>query len=400
MSSWPSKPLEELGVAVIDGDRGANYPKSTDFMDEGHCLFLSATNVTKSGFKFDECQFISEEKHKQLRKGHLERGDIVVTTRGSVGHIAYYDESVPFDVMRLNSGMVILRNSGEFLETDYLCALMRSPWTKRQFDRMVFGSAQPQLTIGILNQLDIPSPKKAEQKKIAEILSTWDRAIENLLQQLERHRAFAKASYRRFLDDEHCMSRNLNELAVFIKDGTHGTHQNVEDGVPLLSAKDITEDGQITFSEPRLISQSDYDKLHRTYEITKNDLLLTIVGTIGRVAIVPDKLPKFAVQRSVGIIRPRNPLEARFIYHHLRSPRTKRELLGLANASAQAGVYLGELAKLKLRLPDENTMIKMVNFFDSCERTAWLLQTTRNHLTIQKKGLMQKLLTGKVRVKV
>lgn len=94
---------------IIDGDRGRFYPKANEFFDKEYCLFLNAKNVTKSGFDFLNNQFISKEKDEQLRKGKLSRNDIVLTTRGTVGNIALYDENIEFENVRINSGMVILR---------------------------------------------------------------------------------------------------------------------------------------------------------------------------------------------------------------------------------------------------------------------------------------------------
>jgi len=62
---------------IIDGDRGKKYPKQNEFASDGHCLFLSASNVTKNGFDFSHSQFISEQKDAALRKGKLRRGDVV-----------------------------------------------------------------------------------------------------------------------------------------------------------------------------------------------------------------------------------------------------------------------------------------------------------------------------------
>jgi type I restriction enzyme S subunit len=175
--SWEVKALEDSGIAVIDGDRGSAYPNGDDFQDSGHCLFLNAKNVTKNGFRFDECQFITEEKHRQLRKGVLERGDLVVTTRGTIGNIASYTKDVPFNVIRINSGMVILRNSGASLATALLTTLLNSPVVESQIKMMSFGSAQQQLTVGILNALNLPIPPLAEQKAIAEIFEGVDNQL-------------------------------------------------------------------------------------------------------------------------------------------------------------------------------------------------------------------------------
>jgi type I restriction enzyme S subunit len=168
---WGPSKLSSCGVAVIDGDRGKSYPNGDDFSDQGHCLFLSAKNVTKSGFVFDELQFISEAKHRALRKGVVLKGDIVLTTRGTL-----VDDTM-FGAVRINSGMVVLRNLHTELESDFLHLVLRSPLIARQIEQMNFGSAQPQLTVQIINNLVLPTPPRPEQRKIAEVLSTWDRAI-------------------------------------------------------------------------------------------------------------------------------------------------------------------------------------------------------------------------------
>ena len=59
--------LESTGIDVIDGDRGKNYPHQNELLSTGFCLFLSAKNVTKSGFSFSETQFISQRKHRCTR---------------------------------------------------------------------------------------------------------------------------------------------------------------------------------------------------------------------------------------------------------------------------------------------------------------------------------------------
>ena len=91
---WCEQEIGNAPLALIDGDRGKAYPKHGDFSDVGHCLFLSATNVTNSGFEFADCQFISEQKDHELRKGKLARNDIVLTTRGTLGNIALYGENI------------------------------------------------------------------------------------------------------------------------------------------------------------------------------------------------------------------------------------------------------------------------------------------------------------------
>lgn len=111
INSFESKKyiLSDL-VATIEGDRGKNYPKREEFLSNGYCLFLTAQNVRPYGWQFENNTFISAEKDCVLRSGKLQRNDIVITTRGTLGNVAVYDESVPYENIRVNSCMLILRN--------------------------------------------------------------------------------------------------------------------------------------------------------------------------------------------------------------------------------------------------------------------------------------------------
>jgi restriction endonuclease S subunit len=106
---WPISTFEDAPFLIIDGDRGINYPSKEDFSPSGYCLFLNTKNVRDDGFKFDELFFISAEKDQALRKGKLVRGDVVLTTRGTIGNTALFDASVEFEHIRINSGMLIFR---------------------------------------------------------------------------------------------------------------------------------------------------------------------------------------------------------------------------------------------------------------------------------------------------
>uniref|UniRef100_UPI0035A23CAA hypothetical protein n=1 Tax=Acinetobacter bereziniae TaxID=106648 RepID=UPI0035A23CAA len=94
---WIQSTFKDADIQIIDGDRGNNYPKSDDFFTDEYCLFLNTGNVTKDGFLFEKLQFITKEKDLLLRKGKLERNDLVITTRGTVGNVAFFDENIPFN---------------------------------------------------------------------------------------------------------------------------------------------------------------------------------------------------------------------------------------------------------------------------------------------------------------
>lgn len=176
--SFDEVKLSEAGIEIIDGDRGVHYPKQNEFYSIGYCLFLNAKNVTKDGFDFKEKSFITREKDTLLRKGKLVRNDIVLTTRGTVGNVAFYNNRVPFNNIRINSGMVILRAEQSEYLPEFVYWLFRSNYIQDQIDAIRTGSAQPQLPITIMRTMKVLKPKLNEQKAIAATLSALDDMIE------------------------------------------------------------------------------------------------------------------------------------------------------------------------------------------------------------------------------
>lgn len=177
---------------IIDGDRGKNYPKQEEFSDSGFCLFLNAKNVTAQGFSFENCTYITEEKDALLRNGKLCRGDVVLTTRGTIGNLAFYDTSVPYENIRINSGMVILRMNKQVVSEIFFIEQF-----KMQLDsiksRIASGSAQPQLPISTMNKIEMILPPIELQNQFAAFVERIDQQKQTVQQSLEKLELVKKA---------------------------------------------------------------------------------------------------------------------------------------------------------------------------------------------------------------
>lgn len=161
--------------AIIDGDRGKNYPKQDEFSDTGYCLFLNAKNVTATGFSFESRMFITKEKDNALHNGKLERGDVVLTTRGTLGNLAFYDDSVPFENVRINSGMVILRMNKSVMTEVFFIEQFKLQLQSIK-GKIASGSAQPQLPISTMNKIRILLAPMALQEQFAAFVEQTDKS--------------------------------------------------------------------------------------------------------------------------------------------------------------------------------------------------------------------------------
>jgi type I restriction enzyme S subunit len=183
---WGTSRLDKTPIEIIDGDRGTNYPKSEDFSSDNYCLFLNTSNVRKGFFNFDNTQFISYEKDQQLRKGKLIRNDVVLTTRGTVGNIAHYNNSILYDNVRINSGMLILRPDAAIFNAVYVTRLFLSDFITKQISKALSGSAQPQLPIRVLSGFSIIIPPIDLQTQFAAIVEKTEAHKELLKQSLAK----------------------------------------------------------------------------------------------------------------------------------------------------------------------------------------------------------------------
>jgi type I restriction enzyme S subunit len=247
--------LFSAAVEIIDGDRGKEYPKHSDFSDSGYCLFLNTGNVRPDGFDFSNCQFISEEKDQRLRKGKLARHDLVMTTRGTIGNVAYYDDNAPYENLRINSGMVIFRADASRLHPKFLYHFLRSPDFIGQTISMRSGVAQPQFPIRDIRRVEIPTPDLAIQRRIVSVLSAYDELIENNRRRMALLEDAARQLYRewfvrlRFPGHEHTRITNgvpegwervpLAKLCESVDYGYTASAQQDEVGPKFLRITDI-----------------------------------------------------------------------------------------------------------------------------------------------------------------
>lgn len=184
----------------------------------------------------------------------------------------------------------------------------------------------------------------------------------------------------------------LRDVANQIKDGTHGTHARVDSGVPFLSAKNIRSNGRLNWSKADdQVSESDYSAITATFTPKRGDLLLTIVGTIGRSALFDGSRVVF--QRSVAFVRCDERVLPEYLFQASCSESFARQLERRCNITAQAGLYLGELAKVTFPLPPPKQQQKIAAILTSIdtaiEKTDALIEKYRQI----KAGLMHDLFT-------
>ena len=177
---WERLKMVEI-FQIIDGDRGKSYPGENDFLSVGHTLFLDTGNVKKTGLDFSTTKFISEKKDKELRNGKLNLGDFILTSRGTLGNVAHYNENIQkrFSSVRINSAMLILRPLlGDKISPDYILAVLRGNLISDFMKVNQVGSAQPHITKKEFSKIKVLVPSNIrEQQAIGAYFSNLDNLI-------------------------------------------------------------------------------------------------------------------------------------------------------------------------------------------------------------------------------
>ena len=142
----------------------------------------------------------------------------------------------------------------------------------------------------------------------------------------------------------------IKDICSGVTDGSHTPPQGLENSDYLmLSSKNVFDD-KITFDSPRYLSQIDFEQESKRTRIKSGDVLLTIVGTVGRAAVVGENMPQFTLQRSVAVLHPNVEIcDSRYLIYALQANRNHIE--SRAKGVAQKGIYLKEVADIELQIP-------------------------------------------------
>ena len=191
---------------------------------------------------------------------------------------------------------------------------------------------------------------------------------------------------------------SLSEITFKITDGSHNPPPKQSEGLPMLSAQNILNN-EIVFENYRLIEESAFEEECKRANVEANDVLLTIVGTIGRAAIVPFNLPRFTLQRSVALIKPAI-ISAKWLTYYLQS-RICQNFFSLSEkGTAQKGVYLGSLKILPVHLApikeQHRIVAKIEELFSELDNGVETLNKAKQQLKIYRQAVLKSAFEGEL----
>ena len=390
-----------IHIALTDGTHHSpnNYPI-------GEYKYVTAKNIKLNGIILEDITYVTAEVHKEIfSRCNPEFGDILYIKDGATSGIATIN-TLHEEFSMLSS--VALLKPAYGIDNWYMCYAMQSPYFYTITRGNMKGVGITRITLNMLVSRLIPVPPLQEQKQISvkcrelislssniendkefirQILSETkskilDLAIRGKLVPqdpndepasvlLERIRAEKEelikqgkikrdkkesvifkgednSYYGIHLPDSWDWA-SLREIALSISDGSHNPPPDNGSGIPLLSAANINDNSILMNEISRWITNEEWKIENQRTNIEVGDVLLTIVGSIGRSAVVQNS-NHFALQRSVAVIKPFliNPL---YLMHIVQSPQIQKWLTDNSKGTAQKGIYLNALSLMIIPIP-------------------------------------------------
>jgi len=405
----PIQKFKDAPIQIIDGDRGINYPKDSEWLENGHCLFLNTGNVTENGFNFNNCQFISFDKDQILGKGKLKRNDLVMTTRGTVGNVGYYNNKVPFGNIRINSGMVIFRVDQAEIMPSFLYQYLRSAHFYKQVNALRTGAAQPQLPIRDIKCIKIQIPQIAEQDKIAGILSDYDDFIDTNRRRIQLLEETARLLFREWFVyfrfpghkkikiadgvPEGWRRKKVKDLGVIVTGKTPSTKNasNFNGAVPFIKTPDMHQSSIIINTE-ELLSETGASSQNNKF-LPSWSIMVSCIGTVGIVAM---NLFKAQTNQQINSVIPRKEIYRYYSFFCLS--RLKPLLEAIGGGSTMANVNKNKFENLNVLIPPEDILKEFHETVDPLFKQIAIVLQQNQKLAQARDLLLPKLMKGEIRV--
>ena len=400
MSNWKEVKLGSL----CNLRRGASPRPISDskyFGDGAGWVRISDVTSSKKYLKQTSQRLSSLGESKSVR---VVPGDVIMSICATIGKPVIVDMDAC-----IHDGFVVFKELNPEVDNEFLTYWLNMK--EGYFNSLGQHGTQKNLNTSIINNTLIKLPPLKEQQKIAEILSSVDAAIEKteqviakteevkkgLMQQLLTkgigHTEFKESLFGLIPND--WMLVSLSEVAD-VRDGTHDSPKYQSSGIPFITSKNL-RNGKIDFSDCNYITIEDHKKFSVRSFVEKGDILFGMIGTIGSPVIVDIDID-FSIKNVALIKLNKDIVDNRYMKYLLESNLIQKEFSRVSDGGVQKFVALSTIRKLKVPLPNlyeqqkiAKILLNQDSYLDSQFKKLSYLQEI-------KKGLMQQLLTGQVRV--
>ena len=303
-----------------------------------------------------------------------------------------------------STGFAVLTPNDE-INSKYIFQSLFTETFQRQFYQLLVGSSYPAINNSDVEKLYLALPSDYdERKKIVKILSTWDEAISKTEKLIQAKKRYKKGLMQRLLTGKVRFPEFEGEWqevrfkdVVKINAKSLNSETTPDYKFEYISLSDI-ENGQIS---KKLDEHEFKDAPSRAKRIvSEGDILMaTVRPNLQAFALAKNEHQDKIASTGFAVLTPKKDFNIKYLYHYLYSHYMSSQLHALTVGSNYPAINSSDVKKLKVRIPRSNHEInKIESVLTNIDKEIKLLKKNKEQFIIQKKGLMQKLLTGKVRV--
>ncbi|NIY90202.1 restriction endonuclease subunit S [Vibrio campbellii] len=288
-NGWTVKTLND--VSRITRLAGAEYSDVWETNSNGEIIALRGFNIGNNEVNLRDVERITQDMSLKLSRSKLYKNDIVFPCVGSIGKAYLVQEDNKFHI---NQNIAKLTPS-DTVEPLFLTYCLLSKACVNQILKFNTSSSQPNVLVGNLRKFQFAFPQdRKEQRKIAQILSTWDKAIAATEKLIDASKQQKKAlmqhlftGKKRLVDPEtgKAFEGGWEEVKLYdvtdVRDGTHDSPEFVDKGYPLVTSKNLLASGKLDLNNVKHVSEDDYLQINKRSNVDVGDILFGMIGTIG-----------------------------------------------------------------------------------------------------------------------
>jgi len=371
--------------------------------------FITSKHLTNQGIDFTEANHISQSDHLNFSKRSLvENGDILFGMIGTIGKplIVNYD----FEFSIKNVALLKFVDNTQLLNV-FTLNLLKSKMIDKQFSKLGNGGVQSFIALGMIRSLKIPLPPLKEQDKIADILTTADDKIEAIASQIQKAETLKKGLLQKLLSEgighTEFKDSELGRIPVGweVLPLSSVCRKIIGGGTPSKEIAEYWVQGTIPWATVKDMDNSKY--LHTAQDfittigldnssanlIPANSIITATRMGIGRFFI---NTVDMAINQDLKALIVDEKHHQDFVFWSLLSKSEMLESMG--TGTTVKGIKLEELRKVKFAIPPLTEQKQIATILSTADEKLEVLRAKKEKYETLKQGLMQKLLTGEVRV--
>ena len=369
--------IEDLNCFISDGNYSSKYPRSEEFVKDG-IPFIRCNNFKNGTIVSSDMYYITKKKHEELLKGHLRTGDVLITTRGSLGQIAIVPER--YDDANINAQIVLIR-VGDMINNRYLMWQLKSQNVQRQIQKYKTGTALQQLPVSKLKKIELNFEESLEKQiKIAKKMDCLEIILLKKKKQLEELDKIIKSQFVEMFGHLSENTNKWNELSIseivngdlnngyFAKRDEYVDNGNAEIiGVASVVNRMYSNIDNLPTTNA---SEKDIEK----YRVKYGDLLFCrsslVAEGIGKASIVPKNV-KHNQLFECHVIRMHLNLKKcipEYIQKLTEDDYFRNQLMKGAKTATMTTIGQGDILKCKVLLPPLELQNKFASFVEQIDK--------------------------------